>query len=418
MKCHHIQMVTTDVIKTKPSNGYNLFNEEQQALHDAYVKTGDSEFLWKLQDLVKNPSKEWAIRSAKNVIRHAGMSADDVAVEKNNNAARQKIHNDRHYKNEKELLQQGDPAAIARREINRELQRQRSQNRKRLRIEDNNAKITELFGETGHNSTKFGEGEERAKFISEVVQKIMKNHAGFAHPIGAATTKNWVNCHGDVSLEKKLRGGNVASYLGITRTSIVPSEETQCEETRKFLTETTRNPLWRIKEGEDLKRFNIPQARNVIKTYLLAECKSAYDITSLEGMCQLYLEDEIEMPHGMCLHREAGAGSRQLGILTPSEIEVLRDGGELKYSLFISMIEVEDCVFAEIDPVDELRSPPLVSASVPTQDGTDEVYRIQVRGHKESFKDTDSVSKDKKSIVAKYATHKARHEKRKRDTEE
>ena len=48
-------MVTTDVIKTKPSNGYNLFNEEQQALHDAYVKTGESEFLWKLQDLCNKP---------------------------------------------------------------------------------------------------------------------------------------------------------------------------------------------------------------------------------------------------------------------------------------------------------------------------------------------------------------------------
>ena len=86
-------MVTTDVMKIEPSNGYNLFNEEQQALHDAYVKTGDDQFLWKLQDLVKNPSKEWAIRSAKNVIRHAGMSADDVAVEKKNKWAIQSANN-------------------------------------------------------------------------------------------------------------------------------------------------------------------------------------------------------------------------------------------------------------------------------------------------------------------------------------
>jgi hypothetical protein len=55
-------MVTTDVIKTKPSNGYNLFNEEQQALHDAYVKTGDSEFLWKLQDLCNKPKLQDFIR--------------------------------------------------------------------------------------------------------------------------------------------------------------------------------------------------------------------------------------------------------------------------------------------------------------------------------------------------------------------
>ena len=82
-------------------------------------------------------------------------------------------------------------------------------------------------------------------------------------------------------------------------------------------------------------------------------------------MCQLYLEDEIEMPHGMCLHQRAGAGPRLPNSMSPSEIEVLRDGGKLKYSLFISMIEVEDCVFADMDPVDEDRPPPLVSASVP-----------------------------------------------------
>jgi hypothetical protein len=219
-------------------------------------------------------------------------------------------------------------------------------------------------------------------------------------------------------LEQKLRGGNVASYLGVTRTPIFPNEESQCEETRNFLVAQKRNPLWRIKKNEDLKRFTTPQARNVLKPYLLAVCDNAYDITTLEAACQFYIEDEIGMPHGMCLHTKAGAGSRLLNSLTQPEIEFLRDGGELKYSLFISMIEVEHCVFADIDPVDELRSPPLVSASVPAQNGTDAVYCIQVRGYKQSFKNTESVLKDKKSRDATYATTKERREKRKRDTEE
>ena len=75
-------------------------------------------------------------------------------------------------------------------------------------------------------------------------------------------------------------------------------------------------------------------------------------------------------------------------------------------------------LIADIDPVDELRSPPLVSASVPAQNGTDEVYCIQVRGNKESFKDTASVLVDKKSIKNSNKVKKARHDKRKRDTEE
>ena len=75
-------------------------------------------------------------------------------------------------------------------------------------------------------------------------------------------------------------------------------------------------------------------------------------------------------------------------------------------------------LIADIDPVDELRSPPLVSASVPAQDGTDAVYRIRVRGHKKSFKDTESVLKDKKSIAGYYATTKERRAKRRRDTDE
>jgi hypothetical protein len=223
-------------------------------------------------------------------------------------------------------------------------------------------------------------------------------------------------------LEQKLRGGNVASYLGVTRTSIFPNEESQCEETRNFLIQSIRNPLWRIEADEDLKRFTKPQARNVVKPYLLAVCDNAYDITTLEAACQFYIEDEIGMPHGMCLHKKVGAGSRLLNSFSPSEMKVLRDGGELTYSLFISMIEVTDCVFAELDPDDEERSPPLVSASVPAQDGTDAVYCIQVRGDKQSFKDTKSVLKDKKSRAATYATTKARRAerraKRKRDAEE
>ena len=277
---------------------------------------------------------------------------------------------------------------------------------------------TPNFGESGRSTTKFGEGEEREKNISEIVSKIFGNHPGYAHPRGEATTKNWVRRHGDVSLEQILRRWEFAAYVLTTRTLIVPGDEARCEETRRFITQTASNPLWRIEEDEDLKRFSPKQARSVIEPYLLTQCDNAYDVTSLEAACQFYLENEIGMPHGMCLHKQAGAGSRLQNSVTPSELELMLKGEKYIYSLAISMIEVTDCKFADTDPENEERSPPLLSASVPINDGTDTVYCIQVRGHKQSFQNTPSVLADKESNEASNAAKKERHKKRKLEANE
>jgi hypothetical protein len=232
----------------------------------------NSEQVVAAKEKTQTRKKKWKTsEAARNAVRHEGMSAADVAMEKANKAAKAKPRQDRHNKIRKELREIGDPAEIARNEQYKKVRVER----KRRVLEDKNAKLAEQFGESGRRSTKFGEGVFREKAIAEVVSKIMGNHAGFVHPKGDATSKKWVKDQGDVSVEQTLRGGKWAAYILITRTGIVPGEEAQCVETRKFILECRSNPLWRIEEDEDLKRFTIAQARSVIKPYLLAECDNA-----------------------------------------------------------------------------------------------------------------------------------------------
>jgi hypothetical protein len=310
----------------------------------------------------------------------------------------------------------GDAGALAQRAATNEISRKRYAAICQRKKEEE-AKNAKIFPKSARKSTVFGEGDARQESITRKVEEIMGSHAGSAlDPSGKPTSEKWVRDHGDVSVGDKLAEGEFAAYLGITRTTVDPGNEQECKETKVFITAVGRDPLWRIEQEDgDLKRMSPLQAKSVVNVYLLAKYENPYDVTSLEGMCQFYLENELGLPHGICLHKRAGAGNRLKDSMTPEEYKLFRSGKLKGWSLTLTMIRTTDCVFAAVDPDDPERSPPLVSASVPTHDGTGTVYRIRVRGNKQSFPDTPSVVADRKKNKAKYQKDKARRQKRKRD---
>ncbi|KAJ1465883.1 hypothetical protein T484DRAFT_1757106 [Baffinella frigidus] len=140
-----------------------------------------------------------------------------------------------------------------------------------------------------------------------------------------------------------------------------------------------------------------------------------YDITCIEGEMQYYLED-LGMPHGVRLHQKAGAGSRLPGSESVHEKNRLAKGETIIYSLFVTLIEMRDSVFAdEVDPKDPTPTiPRLLSATVVgNKDGGETVFNVVVRGHKQPFRDTTSVLEDRKEVKQKgkhkYANTKKRH---------
>jgi hypothetical protein len=350
--------------------------------------------------------------AAADVIRHACMNAVELEEERVKKAAYVKIHGGKYRQKQKELRGSGDKLAIARQ--NAKIEKNNAM--VRLKSAKEKADIAKFYREKGILSTAFGEeGVEREEAISQEVEKIMGNYAGVAHPLGTATSNKWVDDHGDISVRDKLAQGGYAAYILITRTDIFPGKEKRCRETRNFITELTRNPPWRIEQEDgDLKRMSLKEAKSVIKPYILAYCKTPYDITSLEAACQLYLEDVIGMPHGLSLHKRVGAGNRLKDSMTKSELKIFLRGGSCRYSLAISMIRVTDCVFAEMDTDDVERVSPLISASVAANDGTDTVYRIRVGGKGQPFPATPSVVEDKATMKARRANTKARRSERKR----
>jgi hypothetical protein len=364
----------------------------------------------------KNKAVSWKKftdkKAAADVVRRAGMSAVELEEERVKKAVGWKKDHDKHFQKEKNLRDSGDKSAIARNDKKNE----RETVRVRLKKAKENAEITELHRAEGILSTVFGvEGVEREEAISKEVETIMGNCAGVAHPLGTATSKKWVVDHGDISLREKLAQGEYAAYILITRTGIFSGKEKKCRETRNFMTEVQRDPLWRIEQEDgDLKLMTGKEANSVIKPYILAECKTPYDVTSLEAACQLYLEDMIGMPHGLSLHKRVGAGNRLKDSMTPAELKLFLSGVSCRYSLAISMIRVTDCVFAETDTDDVGRPMSLISASVAANDGTDTVYRIRVGGKGQPFPATPSVVEDKATMKARRATTNARHKERKR----
>jgi hypothetical protein len=370
--------------------------------------------MYKLKDIIaKQIEKEKRAAMNSEELQEYDNDPERVAA-KAEKAHINQVGSVKHRGKEAVLCNEGDPDAIARRAARNEAQRKwRAAKRQEMFAE-----IAELFRKHGNVSTVFGEGDERQESIMRKVKEIMGNYAGVAHPIGETTSKKWLNDHGDVSIEEKLAEGEWAAYILITRTGIIPGKEEECRETKVFITDVGRDPLWRMElENGDLKRMSPPQANSVVHSYLLAECDSAYDVTSLEAACQFYLED-IGLPHGMCLHRQAGSGNRLENSFTQTELDLFLSGEKCGYSLVLSIIRVTDCVFAAVDPDDPERSPPLVSASVPAHDGTDMVHRIRVRGNKQSFPDTPSVVEDRATNNVKNEKDKARRQERKRNAAE
>jgi hypothetical protein len=316
----------------------------------------------------------------------------------------------------------GDAEALAQRVAKNEISRKRMAAMNQRKREEEAAN-TKRFPQSARKSTVFGEGDARQESITRKVEEIMGSHAGSAHPSGKPTSKKWVNDHGDVSVGDKLAEGEYAAYLGITRTTVDPGKEENCRETILFLTEVKRDPLWRFEQEDgDLKQMRPLQAKSVVNVYLLAKYENPYDVTSLEGACQFYLENELGLPHGICLHKQAGAGSRVKDSMTPAEYKLFLRGKLKGWSLTLTMIRTTDRIFADVDPDDPERSPPLVSASVPTHDGTGTVYRIRVRGNKQRFPDTPSVVADREtnrlSREASKARKKVSRQKRKRGAAE
>jgi hypothetical protein len=414
---------------------------------------GDPDALAQRAATNETERKRYAAANQAEEEKRAAMTTEELAIYDNDPervAAKtekdryQRAANTKHTEKEAALCRAGDPDALARQAATNELQTKRNEKeaalcragdtdalaRRTAKNEANRkwqaakrqemfAEIAELFLQHGGVATVFGDGDARQESIMRKVKEIMGNYAGVAHPIGETTSKKWLNEHGDVSIEEKLAEGEWAAYILITRTGIIPGKEEDCDETKGFLIDVQRDPLWRMElENGDLKRMSPPQANSVVRSYLLTECNTAYDVTSLEAACQFYLEDEIGLPHGMCLHKKAGSGNRLENSMTEAELKLFLSGELKGWSLVLSMIRTTDRVFAAVDPDNAERSPPLVSASVPTHDGTGTVYRIRVRGNKQSFPDTPSVVADRKKNKAKYEKDKARRQKRKRDAAE
>jgi hypothetical protein len=328
-------------------------------------------------------------------------------------AATRKSAKDAQYVSRKQAAEDGDAVAIASIGRQRAMCRERGERMRQDRHEELAATFKANGGDT--SSTAFGLGEtSRYDEVTERVHDIMKSSAGVLHPKGEATSDNWVQDHGAyISVEDVLSTGGFAAYVLTTMTSIKPGKEVKCRETTHFLTASQRSPLWRKNSTDgDLKRFTRKEAKSITRPYLLAQCVSAYDMTSLEGACQVYIENELRMPHGMCLHQKAGAGSRMQYSQSAREKAREEKGEACLYSLVLSLVKVNSPTFADVDPIIPDRAPPLTACSVTSHDGKT-TYNVSVRGHKQEFPDTESVIRDRASKQKIRDTTNERHKKRK-----
>ena len=149
--------------------------------------------------------------------------------------------------------------------------------------------------------------------------------------------------------------------------------------------------------------FHFKREKTVVLSYLLVKCVSGYDATSLEGGLQRYIE-EMGLPHGLCLHQKVGAGSRcEYGITNPETTWVA-----------LTLIRVQSPTFADIDPSNANRYPPLIKCQVTSHHGQT-TYDVSVRGNKQPFPATKSVIEDDAKIAAERLQKAARHKKRKAD---
>ena len=80
------------------------------------------------------------------------------------------------------------------------------------------------------------------------------------------------------------------------------------------------------------------------------------------------------------------------------------------------MIRITSPTFADVDPSDPDRAPPLTSCSVVSHDGK-KTYNVIVRGNKQPFPDTKSVLEDKVKRARILAARKKRNVEKKRKAE-
>jgi hypothetical protein len=265
-------------------------------------------------------------------------------------------------------------------------------------------------------STEFGLGEEsREDEIDSRADALLDSPAGSLCPHGKDTEKRWVEDHGEnTTIREVLLRGLWAICFIYTSTIRENGDENKCPETTHFMVGTTRDPIWR-KEGvdddnnRDLPRLGRDEVTSVGYVYKVDERVSPYDATSVEGGLQKNIEEKLNMPHGRCLHREAGAGSRKEYSTTPNEKKALAAGQKLTYSVVMTMIPITNPVYADVDPSDPERAPPLLSCTVTSHDGRNTQYRIVVRGDKQGFPETKSVRKDNAAIAVKNAKRVKRH---------
>jgi hypothetical protein len=276
-------------------------------------------------------------------------------------------------------------------------------------------------------TTDFGLGDiSRADELECGAYDIINNPAGVLYPKGEATTANWIKDHGTNSIEEVLSSGKWAAYFFVTKQKITSGKEIKCRESTLFMTECFRDPLWRIEtyrtktqmfgrpgigprpkhidKERDLRHFTGTEAKTVVRSYLLAKCVSAFDATGLESALQHYIETQIGMSHGLCLHKKAGAGlQKQYGKTKPETNFVA-----------LTLIRVTSPTFADVDPVDPNRSPPLTSCTVTSHDGST-TYKVAVRGDKQKFQGTKSVLADEATNAATRLHTSTRRKKRKAD---
>jgi len=255
-------------------------------------------------------------------------------------------------------------------------------------------------------TTEYGLGDNsREDELERGASKLMNNPAGVHHQ-GDATITNWIQDHGSKSIEEVLASGDWAAYFFITKQKITPGEEIKCRESTAFMSNCLRDPLWRIQivdneEQRDFRLFTSKEAKTVVLSYLLVKCVSGYDATSLEGGLQRFIE-EMGLPHGLCLHQKAGAGSRiEYGSTKPETTWVA-----------LSLIRVKSPTFADIDPSNANRHPALTSCQVTSHDAQT-TYDVSVRGDKQKFSHTKSVIADEaKNAASRLQTSKRRHKRK------
>ncbi|KAJ1482390.1 hypothetical protein T484DRAFT_1747604 [Baffinella frigidus] len=319
--------------------------------------------------------------------------------------------NRKHREKERNMCLNGDLDALARREHRNESERKRTAEVQKR----SSAAITAWYKEHGLIATTFGEARDDE--IADMTSKI------FASPVGTLckvpATDSWENDHGKITLYELLMRRGHQVYILTTMTKLLPNRELECRETYDWCIKKKRDPLTRVKDKDgDLKLFTMPQVKSIVQPYILAQFGSAYDSTSVESSCQHFLEDELKLPHGIILHKKAGAGNRLKNTLSKDEIRRIKRGDTIVYSVAIAIVKITDHVFVEepnsdADPTG--RGPSLLSACVHTHDGSGVTYNVSIRENGTSFPDTPSVLADKAAIDRGKAAKNERHRKRKAD---